>query len=120
MSEAVGKVIDAESIVEGDACDAVEDAGEVAQIELLSVPRVNSNQLQSLSCLFVNQFVPNERRGQTSCDIESLSVSEHILNASFLDDLSVLLHRVDLDTALLSNFLPRNFLFGYFLRKRSR
>ena len=38
MSEAVGKVIDPKSIIERDACDAIEDAGEVTQVELLSVP----------------------------------------------------------------------------------
>lgn len=54
MREAVGKVVDAERVVERDAGDAVEDAGEVTEVELLSVPRVDSHQLQSLSGLLVD------------------------------------------------------------------
>ncbi len=38
VSEAVGKVVDPKSIIERDTCDAIEDAGEVTQVELLSVP----------------------------------------------------------------------------------
>ncbi len=45
MSEAVGKVVDSESIIERDACNTIEDAGEVTQVELLSVPRVYSYEL---------------------------------------------------------------------------
>ena len=120
MREAVREVVDAKRVVEWDAGDAIEHAGEVAQVELLSVPRVDSHQLQSLGCFLVDQFVIDQGRGQTGRDVEALSVGEHILNAPLLHQLSVLLDRVHLDSPYFNNCLPKNFLVGYFLRKRFR
>lgn len=60
MDEAVGKVVNAECVVKRDARNAVEDAGEVAEVELLSVPRVHSHQLQPFRRFLVDQFVPNQ------------------------------------------------------------
>jgi hypothetical protein len=68
----------------------------------------------------VDQFVIDQGRGQTGRDVEALSVGEHILNAPLLHQLSVLLDRVHLDSPYFNNCLPKNFLVGYFLRKRFR
>jgi len=120
VTETIGKVVDAERVIERDARNSVEDAGEVTEVELLSVSRVHSHQLQSLRHFLVDQFVPNQRRRQTRRDVKALFVSKHILKAPLLHQLSIFLNCVNLDSSFISNVLPKNFLFGYFLRNRSR